>query len=206
MAKKVLPNKETMQTTMDSYINNYKKKDEYKHYREQEDCLDKLFEQIYPSNTNITEVLAKVACLNAYYSTNVLALSKMASHISSIENIDTKLRNGDEDLVSFIAHIPSIENRKFYSFATKYCFRYNKQAYPLFDSNVEYVLKAFIKEISLQNKYNATDLRDYKKFKEILNEFRNYYDLNENNYSVRDLDYFMWMFGREKRGKAYASI
>lgn len=95
--------------------------------------------------------------------------------------------------------VPEIKNRVFYSFATKYCFRYNKSAFPIFDSNVEYVLKLFIKEQSLSPKYTAADLRNYTTFKKIINKFRNYYDLSEKDYSIRDLDHFMWMYGGEKK-------
>ena len=125
-SKKILPNKEEIRIIIDDYLARYNTNEYYKHYRDQECCLNKLFEEIYPCNTDETEVLAKVACLNAYYSTNVLALSKMAKHIVSIKNIDKRLKDGEENLVSEIAAIPGIKNRVFYSFATKYCFRYNK--------------------------------------------------------------------------------
>ncbi len=196
---KILPNKGVFKRVINEYLNKYNNDTYYKHYIKQEECLNKLFEEIYPCNTDETEVLAKVACLNAYYSTNVLALSKMANHIVSIKNIDKRLKDGEENLVSEIAMVPEIKNRVFYSFATKYCFRYNKSAFPIFDSNVEYVLKLFIKEQSLSPKYTAADLRNYTTFKKIINKFRDYYDLSEKDYSIRDLDHFMWMYGGEKK-------
>lgn len=196
---KILPNKENIRRIINEYLDKYNNDKYYKYYIKQKECLNKLFEEIYPCNTDETEVLAKVACLNAYYNTNVLALSKMAHNIVSIKNIDKRLKYGDENLVSEIAMVPEINNRVFYSFATKYCFRYNKSAFPIFDSNVEYVLKLFIKEQSLPTKYKVADLRNYTTFKEIINKFRDYYNLREKDYSIKDLDHFMWMYGGKMR-------
>lgn len=196
---KILPNKENIRRIINEYLDKYNNDTYYKYYIKQKECLNKLFEEIYPCNTDETEVLAKVACLNAYYNTNVLALSKMAHNIVSIKNIDKRLKYGDENLVSEIAMVPEINNRVFYSFATKYCFRYNKSAFPIFDSNVEYVLKLFIKEQSLPTKYKVADLRNYTTFKEIINKFRDYYNLREKDYSIKDLDHFMWMYGGKMR-------
>lgn len=48
-------------------------------YRNQEKALNKLFHETYPKNTNIEEILIKVATLNDFYSTHILNIFEVAS-------------------------------------------------------------------------------------------------------------------------------
>ena len=45
------------------------------------------------------------------------------------------------------------------------------------------------------------DLKNYKRFKEILNDFRMFYGLQ--TYSFKDIDKFLWQFGKEYFPKKY---
>ena len=50
-------------------------------------------------------------------------------------------------------------------------------------------------------KFTREDLRDYTKFRNVLLEFRKYYDLEE--YSLRDIDKYLWLCGKEHFNRKY---
>ena len=95
--------------------------DELENYHLQEDALDKLFFTLCPENSDMSDILLKVAALNDFYSTNIFSVYPVAKHILSL-NIDDRLMTGDVALVSDIQKVTinGVE-KNFYSFATKYC-------------------------------------------------------------------------------------
>lgn len=177
--------------------------DEYKHYRNEDKVVRFLFLEAYPNNTVYEEILAKVLILNVFYSTRIMAPKAVAQKISDCK-IDKRIQKGDTGVVNDIAQITfqtktdKIKERCFYSFATKYCCNSNPESYPIYDKNVAYILKQYKKQDKFC-KFKNDDLKDYNKFKEIINKFRDYYGLNELNY--RDLDRFLWIYGNEKLAK-----
>lgn len=68
--------------------------DELENYHLQEEALNKLFFKVYPNNTDISDILIKVSCLNDFYSTNIFSPFTVAKHIQTL-NIDERLREGD---------------------------------------------------------------------------------------------------------------
>lgn len=78
--------------------------DELENYHLQEDALDKLFFTLCPENTDMSDILLKVAALNDFYSTNIFSVYPVAKHILSL-NIDDRLKNGDVALVSDIQKV-----------------------------------------------------------------------------------------------------
>lgn len=68
--------------------------DELENYHLQEDALDKLFFKLCPENTDMSDILLKVAALNDFYSTNIFSVYPVAKHILSL-NIDDRLKIGD---------------------------------------------------------------------------------------------------------------
>ena len=99
-----------------------------------DNALRKLFIQLCPYNTSLEDVLIKCTTLNKLYSTNIINISAMAEHIHSL-NIDERLHRGDLALIESIANAPSL-NRRFYSFATKYCAMHLPQIYSIYDSSI----------------------------------------------------------------------
>ena len=61
--------------------------------------LDKLFFTLCPENTEMSDILLKVAALNDFCSTNIFSVYPVAKHILSLD-IDSKLKAGDVSLVS----------------------------------------------------------------------------------------------------------
>ncbi len=78
--------------------------DELENYHLQEDALDKLFFTLCPENTDMSDILLKVAALNDFYSTNIFSAYPVAKHILSL-GIDDWLKAGDVTLVSDIQKV-----------------------------------------------------------------------------------------------------
>lgn len=70
-------------------------------YKLQETALDRLFFELSPKNTDISDILLKVATLNDFYSTNIFSIFPVAKHILSLD-IDERLKRGDIFLVNEI--------------------------------------------------------------------------------------------------------
>ena len=82
-----------------------------------------------------------------------------------------------------------------YSFATKYCSHHYSDAYPIYDNYVSTMLYHFSKTDKF-DKFSKDDLRNYERFVEIIYKFREFYQLE--NYSIREIDIYLWLLGKEK--------
>lgn len=166
----------------------------------QENSLNKLFFYTYPDNTDINDILIKCSSLNDFYSTNIFSIFSVAKHILDL-NIDEKLKSGDSSIVNKIAKVKINEKEKnFYSFATKYCSHHFPKEFPIYDSFVEKVL-IYYKKCDNFMDFKKEDLKDYKSFKNILLEFKKFYDIDE--YSLKDIDRFLWQLGKAYFPKKY---
>ena len=164
-------------------------------YQVQEKALDKLFHTLCPKNNDLSDILIKCSVLNEFYSTNVYHINDLAKHIKKL-NIDTRLINGDITLVNEIAKVPG--RPRYYSFATKYCSHHFPELFPIYDSNVELVLKYFREKDDFAS-FKNEDLKDYLKFVEIINAFRIRYGLTQFDY--KKLDIYLWLLGKKATGK-----
>ena len=174
--------------------------DSLENYRLQELALNKLFFVLSPDNSNIEDILNKAAHLNDFYSTNIFSIYPVAKHILSLR-IDERLRAGDELLVDEIKDIEIGGKQKhFYSFATKYCSHHNPEAYPIYDSYVDDVLCHFRSKDRFDS-FSSNDLKNYARFKDVLNRFRQFYGLDE--YSLKQLDQYIWQLGKKHFPKTY---
>lgn len=168
--------------------------DSLENYVLQENSLNKLFYKTYPKNTDIDDILIKASSLNDFYSTNIFSIFNVAKHIKEL-NIDERLANKDETLVNELAKVKINDKEKnFYSFATKYCSHHDPINYPIYDSYVEKILMHF-KKIDNFSNFKRDDLKDYPKFKQILIEFKKYYDIDD--YNLKDIDKYLWQLGKE---------
>lgn len=174
--------------------------DSLENYVLQEDALNKLFFKTYPNNDNINDILIKASSLNDFYSTNIFSIFPVAKHIYKL-NIDQRLKMRDETLVNDIADVEINGVQKyFYSFATKYCSHHLPEDYPIYDSYVEKVLMYF-KKIEKFDKFVKDDLKDYKRYKQILINFKKYFDIDD--YNLKDIDRYLWQLGKEYFLKKY---
>lgn len=179
-----------------SEVNKYL--DEWKNlegYTSQERALNKLFIELLPGNSEITDILLKASCLNDFYSTNIFAIHSVAEHILSVKDLDKRLKSGDINLVSELEEVKIGDNKRyFYSFATKYCSHHNPISFPIYDSYVEKILVYFNK-VDKFSSFKRKDLKDYRKFKGILLDFQRYYKLER--FNLKEIDRYLWLLGKE---------
>lgn len=180
------------------YINAW---NDLENYRLQEQALDKLFFETYPQNTQIEEVLVKVATLNDFYSTQIFSVYPVAKHIVALD-IDERLQVGDATLVNDIARVKMEDGTKknFFSFATKYCSHHQPMQFVIYDSYVEKVLKHFRNADGFSS-FIDNELKDYTVFSRVLYDFQKYYGLEQ--YNLKLLDRYLWQLGKEQFPKTY---
>ena len=153
-----------------------------------------LFHQFCPSNSDLAHVLLKVSALNDFYSTNIFDTYSVAKHILGL-SIDRRLSSHDLSLVNDIAAITiKGKPKNFYSFATKYCSHHHADVFPIFDSYVEKMLCHFARRDSFPQ-FAKPDLRDYVRFVDVIQTFRNHYRLGL--YSLRQIDIYLWLEGKQ---------
>ena len=186
--------KKNIPTPSNDVVRSYLKEwESLEDYREQENAIDNLFHEVYKGNSDLNGILIKCSVLNDFYSTNIFKVYPVAKHIQSISNIDDRLSSGDVELVNEIAKITIEDKEKnFYSFATKYCSHHNQDDYPIYDYYVVKMLLHFKKKDHFC-KFKRQDLKDYPKFKSILEEFRKKYNLD---FSFKELDRYLWLSGK----------
>lgn len=163
-------------------------------YHLQENALNRLFFNLCPRNENISDILLKVSVLNDFYSTNIYKVFPVAKHILSL-HIDVRLQQGDSTLVDDVKRV--VINGKtlnLYSFATKYCSHHKPLDYPIYDSYVDEVLRYFRKKDSF-TAFKNDELRNYTRFKSILESFRSFYHLDK--YNLKELDKYLWQLGKD---------
>lgn len=179
------------------YLNKW---DNLENYSLQENSLDKLFFELCPNNTSLPDILIKCSCLNDFYSTNIYSIYDVGKHIYEL-NIDSRLYQGDLNLVNDIANV-TIKNKqkKFYSFASKYCSHHFPDIYPIYDSYVEKVLIYFNK-IDKFSFFKKQDLKDYTRFKSVILDFKEFYKLDE--YTIKQIDRYIWQLGKEYFPRKY---
>ena len=171
------------------------------HYQKEEKILKELFTQ-YPKNTNLDEITQKVSIINKFYSTGLNRIQiphkAMAKHILSV-NFDKRVQGWDERLV---ADLTTPFAKKPYSFASAYCVLHNGLVY----ENDDYVINTSIVRNKLSEfkkaypkckfaKFTERDfgLENYKKFKQILESFRDDFKLD---CLLRNVDWYLWKMGK----------
>ncbi len=169
-------------------------------YREQEHALNRLFFTLAPTNKDLADILLKVTTLNQFYSTNIFSIYPVAKHIQSLQ-IDDRLAAGDCTLVDDIQVVRLKEKTKhFYSFASKYCSHHNPEAFPIYDSYVDEVLRYF-RDVDGFTTFHTSELKDYSRFKEILLKFRSFYGLEQ--FTLKEIDKYIWQLGKRYFPKTY---
>jgi hypothetical protein len=148
---------------------------------------------IYRENTKIEHVLTKVITINALYHARVLDvdLHPLAVHISKIQDLDAKLKQGNSDAVDAIWQSQGTK-KHYFSFATKFCSWHNQEAYAIYDLNMWEALRAY-KSKELRFQFKDSECKDYASFHAIVKRFEAAYDLE--GYSLKDVDKFLWLVG-----------
>lgn len=159
-------------------------------------AIIKLFQWI-PHNQNLDDILLKVSVVNDLYSTRIYGTFDMAKHIRDLD-IDPELAKHSPDVVNRVADFQvGGKRRMMFSFATKYCNWHDQEQehYPILDTFVEQLIVAYGKQDRFAD-FEKQDLRDYPRFKAILDAFRRHYGLMA--FGLKKLDKFLWLYGQEK--------
>lgn len=159
-----------------------------------EKALAELF-AAHPANSEASHVLLKVVVLNSLYSTRILAVLKLASHIAEHgTEIDAAVAAGSPQAVDAIAGAGNTD-LTFYSFATKYCNWHRPDSYPIYDSRVDKYLWGLKKQglFHSERLSERGELWSYPAFCEVMSTFREQFGLDA--FSFKEIDKFLWSQG-----------
>ena len=156
-----------------------------------EEALGQLWAQ-FPRNSETSHVLLKILALNKLYSAQVrdIDVETLARHIAGL-GIDALLAEGSPRTVDLVTRCDNLRN--YISFASKYCSWHNPDAYPIYDSRVDECLW-FYKKQERFAEFHREDLRVYPKFREVVIQFRDFYNLGSFNFKA--VDKFLWLQGQ----------
>ena len=155
--------------------------------------LSKLFQNIFPNNTDPYEVYVKVNILNQFYNTWIFAITKLSQNITKL-NVDSEIKLGN---ISAVENIAKAFSRKNYSFASKYCAMHNPAMYPINDRIVRGYLSKVIAAGNLSPYYGARTIVDakmrtnYSYYKSVYDAFRERYNLKSLDY--QEIDAYIWL-------------
>ena len=183
-------------------VENYLSKwDLLDNYVLQESSLKKLFQQTYPDNNNIDDVLIKVCALNDFYSTHIFTPYRVAQNIVDLD-IDGRLQAHDLTVVNDIALVEMNDGKtkNFYSFATKYCSHHHPDIYPIYDSFVDKLLM-HLKNTDRFACFKKHDLKNYQRYHDILTDFQKFYSLQ--SFTLKQIDKYLWQVGKEYFPRKY---
>lgn len=167
-----------------------------KKYPKQEKILEDLFSN--SDNSIIETILTKTIYLNEFYSTHLDDVVGMATHIEDL-TIDSKLKANDLTLVEDIANTPN-KMKNAYSFASKYCSWHKPDVYPILDSYAKGVLYKMNKEYGFMPQFTKNDISySYLFYCKVYDNFIKYFNLQ--NYNLKQIDRFLWLFGKENKIK-----
>ncbi len=177
-----------------------------KKYPLQEKFLDKLFSE-YKSNNDEYEVFIKVKVLDFFYSTNLKEgldeMVKKICEVSKDDNFDKKLKKGDKKLINKICKVKSTlyGTKDCTSFASKYCSRYEKDKFPIYDKLVKQML-CLINEATnfTGKKISINKMKEYEDYCSIVDKFINKF--NEGKKLKEQIDYksfdrYIWTWAKE---------
>lgn len=177
--------------------------DNLPNYVAHEEALRQLFrapDSPYLENTDLSKVIIKVSALNDFYSTNIYRIYDVACKIVSVPDFDVRLRNGDLRLIDDFQTIKFTDREGVtkaitnYSFATKYLSHHQPEKFPIYDSYVAKVLCALRKIYPGIFTFHNDDLRDYRKYADVLDILRREFGLESLTY--KELDRYLWQLGK----------
>ncbi len=160
--------------------------------------------KLYPENTNPDIVAIKIGLIDITNSTHIsqykskINVVDLSNRIAKIDNIDTRIKNGDPSVVNEIADTKC--NVNLFSFATKYCCYHNSNLYGKDDYSIlDTILKDYLPRYFSNIKQSKIDKwrkeYDYKSYNDYITG-----KLDELNITVqsrkRKFDYFVWFKNR----------
>jgi hypothetical protein len=150
--------------------------------------------EAFPKNSDLAHVLVKVAAINSLYNTHIFGVRQVAQLIQSRE-IDLLLESGSAEAVKAIERVDyGKRSRSIYSFATKYCSWHQRKRYPLYDTMVDFCLRTYRDQYEFWE-FDYYSLREYEKFRRVVDEFRKRFQLESLSY--KEIDMFLYQLGSD---------
>lgn len=168
-------------------------------YADSDEAIRKVV-NAFLANTDLANVLAKVAIINSLYATSLYYVFSMAKHIIDIEGLDYMLSQGAKEAVDKVRSGHGILVKKtgkefdFYSFATKYCSFHNPDTYPICDSFIVNLLLDLNKIYCWKPKLKRNDLLIYPFYIEIIDNCLKSIGMSEANCKTADKG--LWIFAK----------
>lgn len=158
----------------------------------------------YPSNTDIETVAMKIGLIDITNSTNIsrykrrISVVELAEIITSIPNIDERIKIGDPEVVSLIARANGKIN--LFSFASKYCCYHNKNLYEkddysILDTVLKESLPSLFNDIKKSDIQRWVDSYNYKAYNDYITRKLDEYGINV-PFRKRKFDHFVWFKNR----------
>lgn len=174
-------------------------------YRDAEEALARLFRSRRDKEyLDRSDLLIKCSTLNDFYSTSIFSVYYVVEHYSKVKSLGNRLSIGDLSLVEELRNVPVSDDRKvtrdFYSFATKFCAHHNPEAFPIYDSYVDKMLRELRNRDKIL-KFHNDDLKHYDYFRDVICQLRMAYGIE--GLSFRQVDIMLWLAGKEYFPKQY---
>lgn len=174
-------------------------------YRDAEEALARLFRPKRDKEyLDRSDLLVKCSTLNDFYSTSIYSVYRVVEHYSKFKDLGKRMADGDVSLVEELRNVPvsddAKDTRDFYSFATKFCAHHNAEAFPIYDSYVDKMLRE-LRNRDKNLKFHNEDLKHYESFRDIICQMREIYGIAE--LSFREVDIMLWLAGKEYFPKQY---
>lgn len=152
-----------------------------------------------PRNDDPAHVLLKVCAVNSIYSTHVLAIRDLVSHVSEISGeLDPLIAIGDLHAFDLLERFElKREEREhifhLYSFASKYLSWHRPETYPIYDRYAW----AYIQRLSKQSNmpWRDEDLWPYSKFRAGIDKISQTFGVSQ--FSYKQLDAFFFLEGEK---------
>ena len=150
--------------------------------------------EAFPKNSDLGQVLVKVAAINSLYNTHIFGVFQVAQLIQRCE-IDPLLESGSPEAVKAIERVDYGDRSiSIYSFATKYCSWHQRERYPLYDTTVDLCLRAYRDQYKFYE-FDYYSLREYEKLVKVVEAFRERFQLGSLSY--KETDKFFYQLGYE---------
>lgn len=160
--------------------------------------------QRFPKNTDPDIVAMKIGLIDITNSTHLslhkskINMNELCHIIAEIDNIDSRIAEGDPEVVNEIAH--SNGNINLFSFASKYCCYHNRNLYGRDDYSIlDRVLKEYLPryfdDITQSQIQRWQDECNYKEYNDYITQKLNDLGITV-EYRKRKFDHFVWYKNR----------
>ena len=163
-------------------------------------CLKK-----YPYNTDADLVAMKIGLIDITNSTHLsqhkskISMVDLSNIISSIPDIDERIKAGDPEVVNSIAH--SNDKINLFSFATKYCCYHNKNLYErddysILDTVLKESLPKYFDDITRGQIQRWQDSCNYAAYNDYITKKLDELNITT-DFRKRKFDWFVWYKNRK---------